>query len=95
MIRYPKTCPICGKEFQAMKHQTYCNSKCTNKANRRSYDELYALPSAKLEWTTCPDCGKHYRSRNAGKYVFCRECRSRHLEFGIVDTIIQEHKIYI
>jgi hypothetical protein len=33
--RYPRTCPICGKEFMGTKRAVYCNRLCTAKAQTR------------------------------------------------------------
>jgi hypothetical protein len=33
--RRPKTCPICGTEFEAFGKQAYCTKLCANKASYR------------------------------------------------------------
>ena len=62
-------CPICGKEFRAVKDYKdrktiYCSKECWN---RRSSQEK-----------TCPICGKKFKTFNCQNKKYCsKECRNK------------------
>lgn len=69
-----KTCPICKKDFRAVKDtvnrkQIYCSRECWQKSR--------ANPIKKME---CPTCGKIFEERDGRRKYCSRKCYEKELK---------------
>ena len=69
-----KTCPICNKQFRAIKDfyrrkQIYCSSACYTESRRNPITEL-----------KCEYCGKPFFERKGRKKYCSHECYAEHLK---------------
>jgi hypothetical protein len=66
--QYIKKCPMCGKEFNGLKNQTYCSMACVSKIgnNKKTQNHINEIDKPKV----CQHCGKEFYSVQK-KTKFC------------------------
>lgn len=97
-MTYPKTCAICGVEFETeMKRKKYCSRDCYEENNRRNAEYQQRMRQAiKNQRTESSDkfpCLLCELKKNTERHKFCISCRELIRNGYIVDTAIQEHKL--
>jgi len=85
--------PGCTNEFSTNKeNKVYCCVDHYRKGNSiKERQRQKQKRTCGVEKYPCIMCGQ---KRNNEKYRYCISCRENIRQWGIVDTINQEHKIY-